>query len=119
MKYLTEVRHVTLVCVSIVTTQCTVYELISLIDEIFKIIQKYATSRAFQDFLQVNYVSPQRDRELLRLPVPGELVREGHLVLHRVRSEVLRVRGRRGELREERAARRGFYHEENESGRRR
>ncbi|XP_017767320.1 PREDICTED: adenylate cyclase type 10-like [Eufriesea mexicana] len=39
MRYLTEVRHITVVCVSVVATECTVYELISLIDELFKIVQ--------------------------------------------------------------------------------
>lgn len=41
LKYLTELRQVTVVCINMVPSECTVYELISLADQLFEIIQKY------------------------------------------------------------------------------
>lgn len=39
--YLTEVRLVTMVSVSIIPTKCTTYELISLVDQLYEVIQTY------------------------------------------------------------------------------
>lgn len=41
LRYLTELRQVTVVCINMVPSECTVYELISLADQLFEIIQKY------------------------------------------------------------------------------
>lgn len=44
LAHLIEIRNVTVICVSTIPYDCTVFELISLTDEIFKIIQKYVPS---------------------------------------------------------------------------
>lgn len=41
LEYLTEVRKITVVSVNIVPGKCSIYELISLVDEAFKIIERY------------------------------------------------------------------------------
>ncbi|XP_046142144.1 adenylate cyclase type 10-like [Osmia bicornis bicornis] len=42
LEYLTEVRNITVVSVNIVPGKCSIYELISLVDEAFKTIQRYS-----------------------------------------------------------------------------
>lgn len=44
LAHLIEIRNVTVICVSTIPYDCTVFELISLTDEIYKIIQKYVPS---------------------------------------------------------------------------
>lgn len=47
LAYLIEIRNVTVVCISIIPFDCTVFELISLTDEIYKTIQKYPRSNIY------------------------------------------------------------------------
>lgn len=47
LAYLIEIRNVTVVCISIIPFDCTVFELISLTDEIYKTIQKYSRSNIY------------------------------------------------------------------------
>ncbi|XP_076753376.1 adenylate cyclase type 10-like [Xylocopa sonorina] len=46
VKYLTEVRQITVICISVIPFECTVHELISLVDELFKIIQNIIEANA-------------------------------------------------------------------------
>lgn len=47
LAHLIEIRNVTVVCISIIPFDCTVFELISLTDEIYKTIQKYSRSNIY------------------------------------------------------------------------
>lgn len=47
LAHLIEIRNVTVLCISIIPFDCTVFELISLTDEIYKTIQKYPRSNIY------------------------------------------------------------------------